>query len=331
LGLTLHFPVRLLSSLLSFLGGPVAWTTGALLGLSEAHRFQTGMWAGGIGTLGLLAICVRSLRSGRAPDALTLLGIGLMTYSFAAGSLVAVGRAIFEIDSVQVRYTPFAIPFWMGVAAVGASAVHAAGISRARVLFASILFTASIAMLPALETKLQGHRRQRGINTIALLQIMVGIRNDGFLSKVTRNADNARVLLPILERDRRGPFADPRYSLLGRPISEVYAGIGAVPCWGSIRSSQPIDAGGAQGAVISGIADQSGGAPALSFILVTDAQSTIRGLGNLRPGAGPKKVRWVAYLGPHAPEHAFEVYAELEDGSICRFDRAPRRFREESK
>jgi hypothetical protein len=327
LGLTLQAPATLVAPLLSFVGGPVAWTLQGFLEFSEGLRFQISVGAGGIGVLGLLAYCIQALRRPRAPGILSLLGIGLMVYSVAAGTLVALGRPYLGVDAVQLRYTPFALPFWMGVGAAVASAVHVAGTSKARISFFSILFVVSLSMLPALGTSLQQHQRHRDTSTIALLQILVGIRNDELLSRVTRNADNAKVLLPSLERDRRGPFADPRYPLLGRPIADVYGDVGAVRCSGEIASWRRVDTGSSPGSKIKGNVEWDAETPAIDFILVVDGEGTIRGLGNLRPGAGPPKHSWLAYLGPHRPGRAMAVYAQREDGSVCRFERRSRRVR----
>lgn len=318
-GASLDHPGKLLALLLSFVGIPIAWTIEGLYDLGEPLRYRVSLWAGGVGLLGLLAYAARVLRPARTPDALGLLGLGLMVYGVAVGGLVGLGRAIMGTGAVvHFRFTPFSMLFWLGAASALVSVVSATPRARVRVALAVLLPAASIAMLPALDTKIEANRTVNASISRLSLMVLVGIRSEKVLRALSFDAEVTRSILPMLERDGRGPFADPRRYLLGRRLPGAYAGVGTTRCPGRIRTWEEVETGDAPGAVINGVASRPEGAAAPSSILVVDSNGTIRGLGNVRPTSGHWETKWVAFLGPHAPERRFGVYAELEDGSVCR-------------
>jgi len=320
--LSLQQPDRLVASMLSFLGGPVAWTVDGWLGTSKAQRYQISLGGGAFGLLLALGCAARALRRAKALDAPGLLGLALIAYGAAVSLLVGLGRSWMTTDLANARFTPFSLLFWMGIASTLASVLYGMRHWRARVLLGLLLPAASIAMLPAAQGALERHRRVEHMTTTQLLMVLVGIRSDEIMGALGWSAEASRGLLPVLERDGRGPFADPRRGLLGRNLYELYEVAGARRC-GRIRSWKEVDAGaGESGASIRGIATLAQEGSTLSSVLVVDGRGVIRGLGNPDREKEDGSVRWYAYLGPHERNHRFLVYAALDDGSVCRLGAA---------
>ena len=158
------------------------------------------------------------------------------------------------------------------------------------------------------------------------LMLLVGIREESALLRLvrpaglpaspeqTQRAEAMRAMLVMLERDGRGPFADPRRAHLGRPLSKLYPVSGT--CSGRIDGWQEIGEDGARGAAIQGSIRETPDALAPISILVVDPIGVIRGLGNVL-SQREKRARWVAFVGAHAPEQRHDVHAVLENGSVC--------------
>jgi hypothetical protein len=317
LGQSLSDPAQLLTFIFTFLGSFVGWTVDGLLQLGEPVRDRVSVAAGAVGMLGLLAFGVRSLRASGGTDAPGLLGLGLMGYGATAGILAGLGRS-FAFGGVSARFAPFAALFWMGAVAALVSAMRGTPHSaRARMLFLVLLPVVSLSMLPALDAIVDVHRRiQRETANVALM-VLVGVRNEDVLGGLSfGDAEMVTSLLPELERDGRGPFAEPRRALLGRPLSEAHPAAERARCPGKVSIWKEIESEGAPGAMITGFAPETADSPPDS-ILVTDARGTIRGLGDVLPNRGEPRRRWRAFLGPHPPDQRYDVYAVLEDGSVC--------------
>jgi hypothetical protein len=196
-------------------------------------------------------------------------------------------------------------------------------------------------MLPALSERLEAHRLIKAGTSTMSLMLLVGIRDPSVLSRLTmlpglppskeeaRRIEAARSTLLMLERDGRGPFVDPRRAQLGRPLSELYSI--DEPCSGRIDLWQEIGSEGTPGVKVQGIVRETPDALAPVSILVADPEGVIRGLGNVLPER-EGRFGWVAFLGAHAPERRHDVYAELENGSVCLLHRhrAGRRSAERS-
>jgi len=327
LGTALGGPVQLLTFVLTFVGNPVGWAADGLFALNTSARGWVRVSAGAVGILGLVAHGARSVRAGRVADASGLLGLGLMSYGATAALLAGLGRSS-AFDADATRFAPFAIVFWMGAAALLGSTMRGeARLARARVLSVVLLPAISIAMLPALDAYLEVQRRLRRETSNLSLMVLVGIRNEEMLSALSLgDADIVRSILPALERDNRGPFADPRRAVLGRPLSEAYRGAERGRCPATVSIWQEIASEGAPGAMIAGVAPERTNS-ALASILVADDEGRIRGLGGLSPARGGPETRWSAFLGPHASDQRYSVYAVLEDGSVCLMRRMKSRGR----
>jgi hypothetical protein len=308
-------PVVMLRFAFRYLGTPFAWPAETWLGASEAASTRVAFAAGAIGLSGGLAHIAVRLRAGRVADAASLLALALMVSGIASAALTAAARAG-NFQAVTLRFTPFALLFWMGAAVALAAPGPArwrGPVGRALPL---LLPLASLALALALGPTLDQHLDRNQKIARHALMLVVGLRNDALYRVFanSRHTDFVKAGLPALEARGRGPFGDPRRRLLGAPLAA--AGIGADPpaCAGKIADRSRI--GGRHGGeAIEGELRADTGQPLPVSIVVADAAGTIRGLGDVLP-AERGIARWYAYRAS-LPRRSERIYGVFAGGGAC--------------
>lgn len=312
---TLSEPTNFLKFTLSFLGGPVGYVAESVLSFSPRSRDVVSLWAGGLGLTAFVVYAIRRLQRFEDPDRLGLFSIALMTFGVGAALLTALGRA--WLPGYAYRFTLWSILFWMGGASAMVSMVERGRLSHLRAPLLVGLPCISLLMLPALDTFMESHRYMLRANLQHNLMALVGIRSQDHLPFGYGASETVPMLLPIFERDGRGPFADPRRSLLGQELNELGPVAETGRCSGRLGRPDAFRDGAGITARVKGSVHDGGSPHPPLYIVITNRAGVVRGLGNVKPRSADQRVSWYAYTVPDKPQ-SYVAHAALEDGTFCR-------------
>jgi len=313
-------PLRLLGVAVSFVGGAVGTTAGALAGLDVDGRWRVSVAAGAAGLAVGLGHAALVLRRGGPLGGAELLGFGLMTFSAVTGCLVALGRSAFWDVGINSRFIAPSTLFWMGLVAAMSSA-------RPRFLPAVLLLLVSLAMLPAYREGRIEQARIREILDLTSVLHLLDLRADAETrgTLVKKSPGQVYRVVDRLRHDRRAMFAETRAALAGTPLATHFRVDPAATCGGTARVTRLVTRG-RHGVRLGGHANDPAAPPA--SIVVTDPDGIIRGLGVFTPlmharyAASAPPADGVPYRGFIADWDAtkrYQVWAVRADGhTVCR-------------
>lgn len=234
---------NLLDFWLRWLGAPSAWALSPALDPAHAARLPF-EWLRALATtvaspldaafgpalaarwpacaFGLLAVAWLGRASWRArrdgAPGLALFGLGMAWCGAGIGALVVLARRDYFVElPVQLttqRYLPWSMLAWTGLV-LQATATAADG---RRALLGALAF--AVALAPSNVWTLRFMYRQRVIAEATAAGAVVGVIGRDFPLEET-DPDDLRAAIPPLRAARKGPFAWPEASWLGRPAAEA--------------------------------------------------------------------------------------------------------------
>jgi hypothetical protein len=318
-------PGAVLRFMAAFVGSPLAHVAAGLdLVAGEQEILSAGRSAGTIGLVGFAVyvawVCARRARPGE------LLPIGLMAFSVTGSVVVTVNRLGFPMAAVSERFLTWTTLFWAGAACALVRPLRGAAWGRWLALALAVLLSG--LMVPGLtEARRRQQKTQFKLEREAAMHI-AGVRWDGWSRIMTDPA----LVYPVVERlrrNRRNFFAAGRGDLLGAALAERYAVAPAGRCEVSLERWQHLGARDGLAFMLGGhVWDRERGRPPL-FVLVTDAEQVIRGLGAVDTehdrkraearGTDDRAAEWTAFVARRDYPVPYGVFAVLEgEREVCR-------------
>jgi hypothetical protein len=200
-----------------------------------------------------------------------------------------------------------------------------------------VLWLVSFAMLAPLQVERKRQQLNRNRLEAEAVMHLAGVQSDK-MARVGIDPDPEPVYRVVdrLRRDRRGFFAGGRGDLPGTPLANSFRKADLPACKGVVQTVRDVDAR-EPAAMAFGRAWDTSRDAAPQFIVITDSEGIIRGLGAMTEHAGrehdgsktdPAGKPWFAYIAGSDRLQTYEMHAILADGDTsCRFARwAPRKL-----
>lgn len=315
----------------AFVGSVAASLLRRPLGLEDRAAVDLAAVLGGLAVLGA-AFHGLSLRRRRTPAApADLFGVGLMAFVAVAALLVSLARSPLDPDgALHVRFVIWSVLFLQGVVFALSARVARDRLPWMPRAFVFGLVLLSLALLPPLLDQRARARRQQDRIELAAAALMLGVHSPSLTGGMTI-VDPSTVFetAPILARDRRNLFAEPRARLPGTRLLSSFSLVPADRCPGRVSRAQTLDAVNGPASLVSGwVSKAAGGTP--RFIALTDRHGRVVGLGNVLgqpsltgPAPRPDMLPWMAVVGRAQAGEPPLAYAVLSDSIACPIGPAP--------
>ncbi len=319
---------RLLEFAVTFIGAPA---TALQERTADSAQNAMALATGAVGLASYFTLTSYVMIRRRSLSTTQTFAFGLSAVAFAAGWLVALNRLGYpNFPAIPIRYSTFATMFWMGL---GLSLTSTFGIvsSRAQAKWSSLLAIAGVVVLslflvPDLRTS---HRQQDAIRSkhryISAMHIL-GLRWN-HLTNDTWKPDPERTqrIIRHLRRDKRNLFSNADHFLAGSVVGENFVLANDERCkgeitWTNLKAAQRIPLKRLSGWAV----DIEQNKP-LDWILVTDADFIVRGLGVSAPHgtelAGTPlpdiDFPWTGFLRLSIGRLPFQAFGVLDDALVC--------------